>query len=180
MAFKMQPQQACFTCPQVPAISEELAHRFIQRLSEDEKWPALMLALAWLVERHEGLQLYEGITGRPYTVEEKDRIGAETGYVAAAICPYFVGPEECRVRRLCSDPPVEADRLRQRFFWLPTAVARSLAKEQFHTLVADGHVADAKVAILTRPSGWYTRETVDAQRLTNVVQARPYSVMYHI
>ena len=139
----------CPNCPTVPVVSDQLAERIVQGWPEELRGRAIRLAIEWLTTRHPGLSLYEGISGRPYSREEKDRIAVETAAVAALPCPFHseggcaigsLGPDFNRVEETAKAP----------YGWLPTLVARWCDRDGYRGLVRARAVADAKVALLTR------------------------------
>ena len=147
----------CLGCPQVPVVSVVLAHHRLQRLSESERQAAAAKALEWLLTRHEGVETYAGIHGRPYTDEEKDALAVETQAVAGTPCPFFaesgciiggLGPHYNRVEETGKAP----------YGWLPTLVARECDLGGYKHLVVAKEIADVKVALLTRNEGFLSKD----------------------
>ncbi len=147
----------CPDCPTVPVVSQRLADVVTKRLPVSRQAAVLIAAMAWLVERHVGLTLYEGINGRPYTDTEKDAIGAETGLVAGLPCP-FVSEKGCTLGGLGAGYSIIKDSGRPPYAWLPVWITRAYALADYRILVRHRNIADAKVALLTRNSVFYTKE----------------------
>lgn len=147
----------CAGCPcSVPIVTEGKGKGVISRLSYEQKQEAIDAALAWLEERHEGLEVYAGIVGRPYFAHEKDKIAYDAETCAQLPCP-FRKDSRCMVgglqdRRIFGYIPNITQ-----FSWLPTLIARELAPERFREVARSGRVADIKIAMLNRPEYFPTR-----------------------
>lgn len=151
----MAELKRCPGCPQVPVVSEKLARTVLKRVAERGK--PLIAALQWLVQPHEGLEVYLGVVGREYTQEERDAIAVETQAAAALPCPFQedgqcmiggLGPHYNRVEETGQAP----------YGWLPTLVAREWAIDDFRGFVRSRQVADVKVALMNRNEGFLSRD----------------------
>lgn len=139
----------CPNCPTVPVVSVRLAEQLFEEMPPAERQKALVLAMEWLCQKHEGLALYNGVNGREYTNEEKKAISYEASTVAGLPCPFWrasrcslrgLGPHYNRTEEAQSEP----------YGWLPVLVARVLDRPQLILLASEGAIADAKIALLTR------------------------------
>lgn len=147
----------CPGCPGVPVVSKALATRVLSRVPRELRPQALQRAMEWLTRQHEGITLYLGIHGRPYTNIEKDAIAVETSAVSSLPCPFVLeggciigglGPHYNRVEEMKKPP----------YGWLPTFVALTWDTEGYRGLVKAQSIADAKVCELTRNEGFLSKD----------------------
>jgi len=140
----------CPGCPTVPVVSKELGTRVLGRKSQGIRERCLVRAMAWLTERHEGLDVYAGICGRPYTNDEKNAIATETGAVSGLPCPLLEG-DHCVLGGLGPHyNPYEESLRGQPYAFLPAVIAKDYDPDGLYALIRRGVIADAKVALLTR------------------------------
>jgi hypothetical protein len=152
---------ACGDCPNVvPVVSEALAHQIVSRLDKQQAIPAELAALQWLVTRHEGLAIYWGIHGRPYTHFEQDAIALETEAASGLPCPFYEVPQGCLLNGLGPYFNRVSETGHQHYGWLPTMVARLLCRDTFRDLVAHQQIADVKVAFLSRNEFFMSKELI--------------------
>jgi hypothetical protein len=152
---------SCGTCPgRVPVVlrieAECLIANNVAVLTN-----AREASLRWLISKHDGIQMYEGITNRPYTREEKARLAGETEIIRTATCPYSEN-NTCilhtkPLRCLCSDVSSHESRLRQvsplvpDYGPLPTYIVAKLDKSELLSLIQSGEVPDAVLALSRTP-----------------------------
>jgi len=140
----------CPGCPTVPVVSRKLGTKVLVRKPEKAKERCLVRAMAWLTERHEGIEVYAGICGRPYTNDEKNAIATETGAVSGLPCPLLEG-DECVLGGLGPRYNPHEEALRgQPYAFLPAVIAKTYDADGLYALIRRGVIADAKVALLTR------------------------------
>lgn len=152
---------ACPNCPnEVPVVSEKLAKQIVSRLDKQQRIAAELAALQWLVTRHEGLSIYWGIHGRPYTHFEQDAIALETAATSVLPCPFYEVPQGCILWGLGSYFNRVSETGHKHYGWLPTMVARLLCRDTFLDLVAHQQVADVKVAFLSRNEFFMSKELI--------------------
>ena len=147
----------CNNCPTVPIVSSHLTAQVLRGKAKETWGKALIASMSWLLERHPGLEIYEGINGRPYTIEERSTIALETGLVERLGCPLRT-ETGCILGGLGPHYNPGDEAKRGPYVFLPTAIARMLAPNELKNLVASCAVADAKVMVLTRNSSLPTRE----------------------
>jgi hypothetical protein len=141
---------SCPGCPIVPVVSKQLATTVLARKPKPIKERCLVRALGWLTERHEGLEMYAGICGRPYTNDEKNAIAVDTGAVSGLSCPLYE-PDGCVLGGLGPHYNPHEEALRgQPYAFLPAVIAKTYDHDGLYTLIRRGVIADAKVALLTR------------------------------
>lgn len=140
----------------VPAVSPGLVAEALERLLPTQRTAILVSTLAWLIERHDGLQMFEGITGRPYTNEEKKQIAFDQSAVESLPCPYHEG-EKCLIGGLGPKFTYAQEYDKGPYGWLPTLVARALDIVTFRELCKRHFIADAKIALMTRTTEFPTR-----------------------
>lgn len=147
----------CLNCPgPVPVISERLAKQIIPVIPRGDHSIVLQATFDWLRERHEGLTIYKGITGRDYTNSEKDEIGPEHGVVADLPCPYHT-PIGCLIGGLGAHHNFAEEMNQPPYGWLPTMLARILDRAYLKQLAENREIADAKISLLTRNRDWNYR-----------------------
>ena len=146
--------RACPDCPlHVPIVANFIARDVVERvraLGSNRCYEILERAAGWLVQKHEGLTIYEGINGRPYTPQEKDAIGGETGFAAASACPFAKADATCGLGGLCNEVEWFHNASRRAYIFLPSALMLGLAPDAYREMVRAHRVADAKVGWLTR------------------------------
>jgi len=145
---------SCASCPSpTPVVSLGLSRRVVESVPEEHRLRLFIKALEWLVTRHEGLTVYLGVNGRPYTQEERVAIAKETQAVRVLPCPFMEG-ETCLLDRL---PLYEfGDEVQKPpYLFLPTAVAKLIDEETLREVVRRKEVADAKVALLSRNEAFH-------------------------
>jgi len=147
----------CPGCPVVPVVSKHLATAVLARKAKLTKERCSVRAFQWLTERHEGLEMYAGICGRPYTSEEKNAIALDTGAVSGLSCPLFE-PDGCVLGGLGPHYNRAEEMGKQPYGWLPTLIAATYDPVGFRELVKRGAVADAKTALLTRNEGFIYKD----------------------
>jgi hypothetical protein len=146
----MDSNGKCPGCPTVPVVSRELGAKVLARKSQKTKEQCLVRAMAWLTERHEGIGIYAGICGRPYTNDEKNAIATETGAVSGLPCPFLEG-DQCVLGGLGPHYNPHEEGLRgQPYAFLPAVIAKTYDPDGLYALMRHGVIADAKVALLTR------------------------------
>lgn len=149
-----EPGYSCPECPaKVPIVANFLAQDVVNRVrvfASDHKYRLLERAFAWLAAPVAGATIYEGINGRPYTAQEKDAIGGETGYVAATGCPFALTNGGCDLGGYCTPAEWQHNTGRRLYLFLPTALAMGLAQGFYRDFVTRHQIADAKIAWLTR------------------------------
>jgi len=120
------------------------------------------LSLRWLATKRDGL-IYEQIIGRPYTREEKRRLAADTENIRHSPCPMLVDgicilntkPVSCLVvpqaiqSRIASlEALAESKSLcPHQYGPLPSFIAAKLDKQELISLVKEGVVPDAALAL---------------------------------
>lgn len=139
----------CPGCPTVPVVSKELGTKVLARKPQKTQERCLVRAMAWLMERHEGLAIYAGICGRPYTNDEKNAIATETGAVSGLPCPLLDG-EGCVLGGLGPHYNSHEEFFRRPYAFLPAVIAKTYDPDGLYALMRRGVIADAKVALLTR------------------------------
>ena len=140
----------CPGCPVVPVVSKRLAMAVLAKKPPQVKEQCLVRAMQWLTERHEGIDMYEGICGRPYTNDERNTVALDTGAVSGLSCPFYE-PDNCVLGGLGSHYNPHEESLRgQPYGWLPTLVAVAYDPDGYRELVQRQAVADAKVTLLAR------------------------------
>lgn len=141
----------CPGCPTVPVVSRELGAKVLARKPQKVKEQCLLRAMAWLTERHEGLDLYLGVCAadRNYTNDEKNAIATETGTVSGLPCP-LLEARECVLGGLGPHYNPHEEFFRKPYAWLPAVIAKACDPEGLYTLMRRGAIADAKVALLER------------------------------
>lgn len=156
----------CRDCPNVPIVSYPAGLAVCARLlmlSGKQRAAVIDASVDWLTHKHDGLELYEGIAGRPYTDAEKDLIGVEAPVVASLLCPYVVG-NDCLIGGLGVGFTAEREAGHLQYFWLPTFIVRHFRRPLLAALVELKRIADAKIAALTR-----NRELDQRHRRADVV-----------
>ena len=146
----------CSGCPtNVPVVSQELACHLVVLMPLDKRTRVAVKAMEWLVERHEGLSLYEGVNGRQYTTEERNAIALETPVVAALPCPFYAPDKlgRCVVGGLGKRYNSRDELGKAPYGFLPAMLMRMIDRPGYRTLVQSRTVADAKVAMVTRNEG---------------------------
>ncbi len=148
----------CPSCPgPVPVISQSLAAQVIGKIPELQRPAILIATFEWLTRKDQGLTIYEGIIGRPYTNKEKDTIALEHGIVAELPCPYHT-PDGCMLGGLGPHYNRIEETAKAPYGWLPTLVAKFLDRATLKDLARRRQIADAKISLLTRNEGFLTRE----------------------
>ncbi len=144
------------SCNSVPVISAFRAVKILALIPKERRQQILQAAMAWLTERHEGIESYNGIVSRKYTNQEKDTIAVDTAAVAGLSCP-FMTIDGCLLGGLGPHYNRAEETGKQPYLFLPMAVAREWAREDIKELVSRGYVADAKVAFLTRNEAFLSK-----------------------
>lgn len=148
----------CPNCPgPVPVVSQSLAQKLISQIPETKRPGILIATFEWLTRKDEGLTIYEGINGRPYTDREKDIIAMEHGIVAELPCPYHT-PNGCMLGGLGPHYNRIEETGKAPYGWLPTLVAKFLDRRTLLELARKRQIADAKISLLTRNEWFLTRE----------------------
>lgn len=150
----------------VPIVSIAWARHILGQLTNAERTSLIEPSIAWLVEQHEGLQVYEGILDRDYTQEERKEIAFDQGVVADLPCP-FVALDECPIKRLGIGYTYESEYGRVEYLWLPTIAMRELDRSTLRSLIRQHAVADAKAAFATRPEQFVYRGVPTAEDTLN-------------
>lgn len=144
----------CPNCPnKVPVVSPELVKRIVERLSPAERLVACNRAALWILTRHPGLTVYEGVHGRAYHPDEQLMIALEVGIVAETPCPFHSEMGCClggcaTQREWAREPSVG------HYLFLPNGILRLLEGPAVVRMLARHVIADAKTAGLTRTSGF--------------------------
>ena len=150
----------CSRCPgPVPVMSVALARRILAQVPELQRPKILIASFEWLCGKDEGIRIYEGITGRPYTDREKDAIALDQGVVAGLPCPYHT-PNGCMLGELGPQYNARDEHQKAPYGWLPTLVAREWDRATLTDMAKRREIADAKISLLTRNAEFYTREMV--------------------
>lgn len=139
----------CPGCPTVPVVSKELGTKVLARKPQKTQEQCLVRAMAWLTERHEGIEMYAGICGRPYTSAERNAIAVDTGAVSGLSCPLYE-PDGCVLEGLGPHYNAHEEGLRHPYVFLPAVIAKTYDPDGLYALIRRGVIADAKVALLTR------------------------------
>jgi hypothetical protein len=136
------------TCDKVPEISPIEASAIVAGLNRVECYQVLNASIKWLMSPVSGVQIYEGIVGRPYSDIERARIEMERGLILQESCPFALEggncvlglhmPLECQGRDF-QNPTAEVG-------FLPTLLAAAIDREEVRSLVAHRKVPDAKIA----------------------------------
>jgi hypothetical protein len=157
----------CQGCPgHVPCISLRLTEHILADIPPAKRAAILIATFEWLTRRDEGIVCYEGITGRPYTDQEKAMISLDTEVCASLPCPYAsTNDEGCLLGGLGPHYNRMEEANKAPYGWLPTLVARTWDPQTVRDLGKRRAIADVKIAILTRNDGWLSREMVDALRV---------------
>ncbi len=140
----------CPQCPRVPIVSQYITICLLRSMNQAQRQAVLISSMAWLLERHPGLVLYEGINGRPYTSDEQRAIALETGLVEELPCPFQGTDGLCTINGLGPHFNQAEEPGRPPFVFLPTAIVRMLAPNELRHLVQAQTIADAKLMLLTR------------------------------
>lgn len=160
MAYKEgEPPRRVVGPSSVPCVTPDKANELLIPLRYEQRMQVVEASIAWLEQKHPGLQVYAGIASRPYLAHEKDAIAMDAETCAGLPCPYFEsgvcmleGVGDLRVKLYL--PGIT------RFGWLPTLALRLLVPERLRELAMSGHVADVKIAMLNRPSHFPTRGNI--------------------
>lgn len=139
----------CPNCPTVPVVSWRLAQRVLANVPLGQRPGLAVAALEWLTARHEGLNLFEGINGRPYEEFERDLIALEVGIVENLPCPFWRA-NDCLLGGLGEHFNYTEEAGKPPYGWLPALVATFYDRNTYRELVKRGAVADAKIALVTR------------------------------
>lgn len=131
----------------VPITSRHLALEVLGRIPRWEAQDVLEAAIAWLAERHDGLEHYSGIQGRRHTDEERVAAGRELAGVARTPCP-FKTPLGCMLGGLGVHYNRVDEANGQPYSWLPMHVAKELSPDTLRKMIRSGAVADAKAVYL--------------------------------
>ena len=89
------------SCPAggyVPVVSRQKGLEILDAIPPERREMMLVRAMTWLLAKHEGVELYAGILGRPYTDDEKHTIALDVGAVSVSPCPFLRGDGGCAVR----------------------------------------------------------------------------------
>jgi hypothetical protein len=148
----------CPNCPTVPVVSLQLADKVLKAIPEQRRHRALLAAMEWLVTKHPGLNLYEGIHGRAYTKTERDAIAVETGAVCGLTCPLYTEKGGCLIGGLGCNYNHSNEMGKLPYGWLPTLLARAWALNDYRQAVILRAVADAKVTLLNRNEGFVSKD----------------------
>ena len=125
------------------------------------------VSLAWATTKRDGLEMYERITGRPYTREEKRRLAAETENIRQSPCP-MLKDNKCILRtkpvgclavpqgirsRIASLGAVAESKSScpHQYGPLPSFIAAKLNRQELVSLVQEGVVPDAALALSRIP-----------------------------
>lgn len=138
-------------------------------------WMALMpdklrdirdICLRWTTSRHNGLQMYEKVTGRAYTRQEKFRLAGEIDVIKASACPFMrngcmlsAQPLRCLLvppsmrSKMASLQELARTHLPNlsEYGFLPTLIASKLDRPQLKALIREGRVPDAALAMSQIP-----------------------------
>ncbi len=150
----------CPECGPVPVVSTKLAEMILAGVPVGIRDRILTVTFDWLTTKHAGIRIYKGITGRAYTNEEKDAIGPDQGLVSELECPYR-GRLGCVIGGLGPHYNVIEEHSRGApYGFLPALVARAWDPKRYKGLIEAQEIADAKVALLTRNSAFYSYSDV--------------------
>lgn len=157
----------CPPCkPTVPIVSIAWARHILGQLTNAERMSLIEPSIAWLVEQHEGLQMYEGILDRDYTPAERKDIAFDQGVIADLPCP-FIALDKCPITRLGIGYTYGSEYGRGEYLWLPAIIMRELDRSTLRSLIQQHAVADAKVAFATRPEQFICRDMPTAEDTLN-------------
>lgn len=151
------PVRICRFCPKaVPIVSDDLARAIAARFNPTVQKDLAYLCTRWLLERHEGLTLYQGLRGESLAPDERLAVAEEVGLVARLPCPFVVNGW-CALGGCSAQPGWVREELKEhkeQFGFLPAMLLRVLDPETLRYLTQSHQIADAKVTGLWRRSGF--------------------------
>lgn len=155
---------------QVPVVLQLEAEWIISRMSlmPDKLRDIRNICLRWTTSKHNGLQMYEKVTGRAYTRQEKFRLAGEIDVVKASACPFVSIKDGCMLpvqplRCLLIPKSMRSKMAHLQEFtsthlpnlceygFLPTLIASKLDRPQLKALIQEGRVPDAALAMSQIP-----------------------------